>query len=266
VNAGKGDVTASGLGAGINVTAPHGDVHLNTIAGPILAHLSKGEFSAHDVQGDVNSDGPCTDATLSDISGNVTMDCNYFDEMHMEHITGQIHFRTSKSDVQLADLAGDLTLSDDALEVTEAKGPVHVVTHSRDVDLSQITGDSFVEDRDGTINIEPAGSYGIDATNDKGDVEITLPPDVSAAVSGHTHNGDIVTDFGLAVSGDEDKTVTGRIGSGSARIVLSADNGDLHIKKGTETQAGLPVESSPTAPKGPHLRSRKPLPLQPVAQ
>ena len=34
VNAGKGDVTAAGLGAGITVTAAHGDVHLSTITRP----------------------------------------------------------------------------------------------------------------------------------------------------------------------------------------------------------------------------------------
>ena len=33
---------------------------------------------------------------------------------------------------------------------------MHVVTHSKDIDLSQIYGDSYVEDRDGSISIEPA--------------------------------------------------------------------------------------------------------------
>ncbi len=90
-----------------------------------------------------------------------------------------------------------------------------------------------MQDRDGTISIEPAGPFSVDARNDKGDMELTLPPNASATVDGHTHNGDIVTDYGLAVSGEEDKTVSGRIGSGAAHIQLSTDNGDLHIKKGS---------------------------------
>ena len=57
-----------------------------------------------------------------------------------------------------------------------------------------------------------------------------------------------MTDYGLTVSGEEDKTVSGRIGSGTARITLSTDNGDLHIKRG---QAFLP---EPAAPK---LRLRR---------
>ena len=74
------------------------------------------------------------------------------------------------------------------------------------------------ESSNGTISIEPAGTYSVEAKNDKGDVELTLPPNASATVNGQTHNGDIVTDYGLTMSGDENKTVSGKIGSGTAHI------------------------------------------------
>ena len=120
--------------------------------------------------------------------------------------------------------------------------------------------------------MEPAGAYNVEAKNDKGDVELTLPPNASATVDGHTHNGDIVTDFGLSVSGDEDKTVTGRIGSGSSRIVLSSSNGDLRIKKGPAFPAAPVVANAPVLPDAPappnahHLKTPKALPPQPVTQ
>jgi hypothetical protein len=110
----------------------------------------------------------------------------------------------------------------------------------------------------------------VQAKNDKGDVELTLPPNASATVDGKTHNGDIMTDFGLTVTGDEDKTVTGKIGSGSAHIELSTSNGDLHIKKGSAVPAAAPAPPNPpnpqAAPKAPHLKSAAPLPQQPVTQ
>ncbi len=267
LKAGNGDVTASGLGAGLDVTTP-GDIHLNSMAGPIVAHFTMGrhdEFSAHDVQGDLTLDGGLNDLTLSEIKGTVTQDGDLLGDVHLESISGPVHLHTSVTTVELAELTGDLTLDSDDLRITEAKGPVRVTTHSKDVDLSQIYGDSYVEDRDGTISVEPAGAYSVEAKNGKGDVEITLPPDASVTVSGHTHNGDIVTDFGLTVSGDEDKTVSGRIGSGAAHIVLSADNGDLHIKKGPAFPAAE-APSAQGAPKAPHLKSSKALPQQPVTQ
>ena len=277
VNAGRGDITAAGLGAGIDVTAPHGDVHLSTITGPVDAHLAKGEFSAHDVHGDVTGNGPCNDLTLSEITGKVGLNCEYFDQMHLEHVTGPIHFSTSKTDVQLAALPGDLTLSDSDLRVTEARGDVRVVTHSRDIELDQIYGDTYVENRDGSISIEPAGAYNVDAKNSsgKGDVEVTLAPNAQATVDGHTHNGDIMTDYDnqLNVSGDESKTVTGKIGSGSSKITISTDVGDVRIKKGSgfpsappETASAPAAPKAPVPPNAPHLKAPKAQPAQQVTQ
>ena len=34
--------------------------------------------------------------------------------------------------------------------------------------------------------IETAGAYDVEAKNDKGDVELTLPPNASGTVDGHT--------------------------------------------------------------------------------
>jgi hypothetical protein len=129
-----------------------------------------------------------------------------------------------------------------------------------------------VDDRDGRIAIEPAGNYNLDAKNSKGDVEITLPPNASASVDGRSRNGDIVSDFGLSINGDENKSVTGSIGSGGSRISLSTDNGDLRIKRGSGFPAAPPpptAQAAPAAPAPPnatHLKTRKALPAHPVTQ
>jgi DUF4097 and DUF4098 domain-containing protein YvlB len=273
VDAGKGDVTAAGLGAGITVSA-HGDTHLNAITGSVQIHFSNSrhDFSAHQVSGDLTADGNCNDLTLSEIKGRVSISGEIFGEVHMENIAGPLGVHTSITDVQIAELPGDLTFDSDDLRVTESKGLVHVVTHAKDIDLSQIYGDSYVENRDGRISVEPAGAYNVEAKNSKGDVEITLPPNASASVDGHTHNGDIVTEYGLTVSGDEDKTVTGRIGSGQSKIELSSSNGDLRIKKGPAFPSAPSVANAPTAPEAPappnahHLKPSKPEAPQLITQ
>ena len=102
-------------------------------------------------------------------------------------------------------------------------------------------------------------------------MEITLPPNASASVDGRTRNGDIVSDFGLSINGDENKSVSGRIGSGGSRISLSTDNGDLRIKRGSDFPPAPPptAQSAPAAPAPPnatHLKTRKALPAHPVTQ
>ena len=283
VTAGRGDLTAADLGAGITVTAPHGDVHLNAIAGSVQVHMAndKHDFSAHQVQGDITLDGHCNDLTFSEINGKIALNGEIFGEVHMESVTGSVILHTSVTDLQMGALPGDFTLNPDDLRITEAKGPVRVTTHSKDVDLTQIYGDSYVEDRDGRISVEPAGNFGVEAKNTKGDVEVTLPPSASATLSARTRNGDIVSDYSMPSLGDgENKVVTFNVGLGGAKIVLSAENGDVKIKKGATTfpatppvqpvTPGLPMLNVPPYPKTPdlsktpHLKAQKP--TQPVTQ
>jgi DUF4097 and DUF4098 domain-containing protein YvlB len=269
VNAGRGDVTAAGLGAGININADHGDAHLSGIAGPVQVHFSNSrhDFSAHQVDGDVTLDGDCSDLTLSEIKGRITQSGEILGDVHIEDVGGAVSLHTTVTDLELAGLPGDLTLDSDDLRVTDAKGPVRVTTHSKDIDLSQIYGDVQVEDRDDRVAVEPAGNYNLDVKNDKGDVEVTLPPDAAANVDGRTRNGDIVSDFPLVISGDEDKTISGRIGAGGPRISLTTENGDLGIKKGSGFAAQPPsVTAAPEAGKGLHLKAPRKPPAQPVTQ
>ena len=274
VDAGRGDVTAAGLGGGINVTAAHGDIHLSAITGSVQVHFANGrhDFSAHDVSGDVTADGDCNDLTLSEIKGKITQNGEILGDVHIESAAGPIHLHTSVTELQVAELPGDLTLNSDDLRVTEAKGQVRVTTHSKDVDLSEIYGDTYVEDRDGRISIEPAGNFSIDARNSKGDVEVTLPPNASASVSLHTRNGDIVSDYPMPSTEGESKSAAFTIGSGSAKISLTTDNGDLHIKKGSTAPPPPPsvgaapkAPGSPMAPAAPHLKAPK-TDQQPVTQ
>ncbi|MGD0799706.1 MAG: DUF4097 family beta strand repeat-containing protein [Terracidiphilus sp.] len=273
INSIKGDVTAAGLSAGINIAA-RGDVHLSAIAGSVEARFSDGDhdFSAHDVQGDLTADGNLNDITLSEVKGKVTQNGEIRGDVHMESVRGPVHLHTSVTDLEVAELPGDLTLNSDDLHVNQAKGQVRVVTHSEDIDLSQIYGDTYVETRDGRITIELAGNYAVDAKNSKGDVELTLPPNASANVDVRTRNGDIVSDFASpSFEGGENKAATFRIGPGGPKIVLSAENGDVHIKKGTGFPPAPSIES-PAAPKAPevngapHLKAPKALPAKPVTQ
>lgn len=281
VSAGRGDVTAAGLQSRLTVTAGHGDIRLSTIQGPVQVHFStdKGDFSAHQVTGDITADGRCNDLTLSEVKGKITINGDIFGEAHMENLSGPVHLHTSVTDLQFGELPGDMTLNDDDLRVTEAKGAVHVVTHSKNVDLTQIYGDTSVEDRDGDIAIAPAGVYGIDArsTSGHGDLEITLPPNASASVNAHTRNGDILSDYpSPSVDGQgETKSVSFRIGSGTAKINLNTDVGDVRIKRGTgfsSSSGANGAAKTPEAPKvpgrpnPPHLKAPKTPPAAPVNQ
>jgi DUF4097 and DUF4098 domain-containing protein YvlB len=263
VNAGHGDVSATGLAAGISITAPHGDTRLSAITGPVGMHFSGGkqDFSAHQIQGDIVADGNCNNLTFSDIQGRITTTGEILGEVHIANVSGPISLHTSVTDLQVASLPGELTLDSDDLRVVEVKGAVHVVTHDKDVTLSQIYGDTFVQDSTGDISLAPAGAYSVEASNGKGGVDLTLPPNAAGTVDGHTQNGDIESDYPLTISGDANKSVSGKIGAGGPKIVLNAVNGDLRITKGPPVP---PQPPSPGAQMSDHLRHLKAPPSGPV--
>jgi DUF4097 and DUF4098 domain-containing protein YvlB len=164
-----------------------------------------------------------------------------------------------------------MTLNDEDLRVTEAKGEVRVTTHSKNVDVSQVYGDTYVEDRDGNISVSPAGNFNVDAksTRGKGDIELTLPPGVSASISAFTHNGDILSDYDVNLPEGESKKVALTLGGGGAKITLSTDVGDVRIKKGSGFPPAPTVSSTPprppASPAAPHLKAPK-TPAEPVTQ
>ena len=269
VHSGHGDVTAANLNGGVNINSSHGDVHLSVIKGSVQVHFSndRGDFSAHQVDGDITAEGNCNDLTLSEVTGKVSINGELFGDVHMESVNGLVHVHTSVTEMDVASLPGDLTLNSDNLRVTQSKGQVRVITHSKDVDLTQVFGDVYVEDRDGRIAVEPAGSYAIEAKNRKGDVELRLPPNARASLTGNTRNGDVVSDFPLAISGDESKTVSGTIGAGGPKVTLMAENGDIHIKRGDEAPPEPPAAAAlPAAPNAPHLKAPKVPSAPPVTQ
>ena len=145
------------------------------------------------------------------------------------------------------------------------------MTHSKNVDLSQIYGDTYVEDRDGNISLEPAGTYNIDAksTSGKGDIELSLPPNASASITAYTHNGDILSDYPVSLPEGESKKAAFSVGSGGAKISLSTDVGDVRIRKGSGFPPAPSVSSNPpkppTPPNAPHLKAPK-NPAEPVTQ
>jgi DUF4097 and DUF4098 domain-containing protein YvlB len=274
VNTQHGGVTVAGLSGNVDAQVQHGDMEATAITGHVHAHLSnEGDFAAHDIHGDVTVEGNGGDLTISDIHGKVTLNGEYSGDVHLERADQAVQFHSSRTDMELGRLPGDLSMSLDSLHVTQVVGPIRVITHSKDIEMSQVSGESHIEDKDARVEISLAGAYATDIKNNKGDIEVSVPDGVGMEVDGRTHNGDIVSDFSLATSGEENKSITGSIGKGGPRLSLSTENADLHLRKDNEGPQPVPpgvkasaAPSAPAAPKVPHLKASKGEPAETVSQ
>ena len=260
VNTAHGDVSVTGLNGNVEATVSHGDFQAASIGGTVHEHLvgKGGSVSAHQIDGDFSADGLGDDVTLSDIRGQVRLNGDFTGDIHLERVAQAVHFHSTRTDLAVdGGLPGDLSMDLDSLHATQTLGALRLTTRSKDIELNQVFGPVDLTDSDGTVDLSLAGQFPVQVRNNKGDIELSLPPGFGYQVSGETHNGDIVSDFPLTISGDENKTVRGQIGKGGATIQLTTTNADLHLTRGPAAppRPALPLPAPPpAAPNAPHLR------------
>ncbi len=247
VTANHGDVTLEGLAGSVNVNADRGDVKADNVGGGVHAHMGKGDFSAHAIAGDVSLQGRLDDVSISEVGGRVALDGDFFGDTSLGHIAAPVHFHSSRTDVEVVSISGALTIDSGDLALNDATGPVRISTSAKDVECTGITGDLRVEDGDGDISVgalTPLGEIGVHNRN--GAINLTVPRDAGFELQAVAKNGDIDSKLDLPVtSTGQGHAITGTVGKGGPRVELTADHGDIEI-----TATDLPP-SPPAPPSGP---------------
>lgn len=254
VNSNRGDVRINSTKSAISVTANHGDVDLSAIHGPISAHINHGDssFAAHSVTGPIAIEGRGKDLTLSDMSGPVSMSGEFFGTTHLEHVRGPIRFHTSRTDLQLVRLDGELEISQNAdLSADQVAGPMTLNTRNRNLTLERVSGDVSVTNSNGSVDLTVAPPMGnVTVENRNGTVTVTLPGEAGFAVEAETTNGNLENEFSLPSGGGENHpSVSGTVNHGGPLVRVNTTQGDVSLKKGSI--APLP----PTPPEPPKLTS-----------
>ncbi|MBV8114545.1 MAG: DUF4097 family beta strand repeat protein [Silvibacterium sp.] len=264
VNTGHGDVTIEGLKNNADVNTQHGDVKFDGITGDVHARMDHGDLSAHDIGGHALVDGRFDDVTLSEIKGQVVLDGESLGDTHLEQVGSTVHFHTSRTDLDIQKLGGDLTMDSSDLTANQLYGPVRIVTRSKNIDLTQVTGDTHIETSNGDVNVVAALPLGnMQITNHTGGLTLSVPEDTSFVVNASTTADDeIEADFPMqsSTSGDR-RTLQGTVGHGGVKLDLSTSHGNLQLKQGSSApmpppRPPQPPEIKPTPPAPPkHLKA-----------
>jgi DUF4097 and DUF4098 domain-containing protein YvlB len=236
--------------------------------------MGKGDFSAHAISGDLALEGKLDDVSISDVQGRVALDGDFFGDTDLAHITAPVHFHSTRTDIEVVAIPGDLSIDSGDLQLNNAAGPAKISTHAKDVECSAITGDLRVEDGDGDISVGAVAPLGeLQIHNRNGAIHLTVPQGAGFQLQATARNGNVESKLNLPVSSaGEGQSVSGRVGGGGPRIELVADHGDIEIA-GMEVPPVPPVPPAPPAPpEGArsmrHLRPPKDAanPAQPVVQ
>ena len=249
VVANHGDVKVSGVRGPVNLTANHGDVELSAITGNVTTHIqnSGSDFAAHSVTGQVTLEGRGGGITLSDINGPVSIQGDFFGDTHVEHIRAAFRFHTSRTDLQLARLDGQLDISsEEDLSADQMVGPVVLNTRNRNITLDRIAGDVTITNKNGKVDLTGAPPLGnVSVENRNGEVTLTVPDQAGFNVQAETTDGDIENDFALPVSETNNrKSITGNVGKPRANIRINTTQEDISLKRASIA----PLPPLPPAP------------------
>jgi len=277
VNTQHGDVTIDGLQNNADVTSQHGDVKFDSITGDVHARMDHGDFSAHEIGGHAMVDGHVDDVTMSDVKGQVVLDGESMGDTHLEQVGSTVHFHTTRTDLDIQKLGGDLTMDSSDLTANQLYGPVRIVTRSKNIDLTQVTGDTHIETSNGDVNVLAALPLGnMQITNHTGGLTVTVPEDTSFVVNASTTEDDeLESDFPLQASTSGDRrNLQGTVGHGGVKLDLSTSHGNLQLKQGSSAPMPPPHVPQPrTAPEPPappappkHLKAPKGEPAAPTVQ
>jgi DUF4097 and DUF4098 domain-containing protein YvlB len=230
----RGDITIRDRVGALKISTAHGDVTLQNVEGNADVNMRGGNLRAEHVKGDLMIDGRLEDSSITDVNGSVKMTGDFFGTTTMAKITKTVIFKSSRTDLEMASLAGEMDLDSGDLRATSATGPFRLSTRSKDIHLENVSGDVRVENSNGTVEIHPNPMGNIQVDNRKGDVQLVLPAEASFNIQAHARRGEVESDFSqLKVdNSNEEGKITGTVGKGGPSIQIDNDRGSIEVRKG----------------------------------
>ena len=231
-----GAVTVHDRIGDLRISTSHGDVEVGGIQGKVSANMRGGSLRADDVKGDLSLNGRMDDVTIENVQGNVRLTGDFFGTTRLAKIANSVQFRSSRTDMEMAKLDGELVLESGDLHASSLAGPTRVVTSAKDIRLDDFTGNVHIEDKNSYIELTPGKLPlgNIQITNHRGRIQLVLPANAAFQLDAHATRGEISSDFsGVNVENrTHDSRATGAVGNGGPQIQLSTERGDIEIRKG----------------------------------
>ncbi len=253
----RGDVTVNDRKAGVKIALQRGDVSLTEIAAPVKINLEKGSIRASQIAGDLDVSGRIDSVNVDQVTGAVRLNGDFYEDIRLSKIANNVIFKTSRSDMEIASVPGDIEIASDEVRGSNLIGPSRVATGSKDIHLEEVAGDLQIQSTNGDVEVttagKPAASLSVSTTHgdvaltfaaqalpdkalvstEHGDVTLSLPPNGGFQLNAGTRSGDISSDFDAIKVNQTSgaSSANGTVGNGLSKLQVNTDTGDIKIVK-----------------------------------
>lgn len=230
----RGNLSVSQREGNVDLSTDRGNLSAENVKGAASLHLRHGSVNVKAVTGNVQVDGEVEDGSVSDVTGTLEFNAGYNGTVQLAHISDRLHFKSVRTDLQLAKLDGEISMGHGDIRATALAGPVKLNTRSNEVHFEDVSGEVEVENRNGIVSIRPKTPLGnIDVNNERGGIELELPTAAGFKLDAESKDGTIdVNDFSISVDNQRrDATARATVGKGGPDIRLRTDRGTIQIRK-----------------------------------
>ena len=254
ITAERGEISLEGLHGDQMLTSNHGDLRVSQVEGLIRAHKSGGMTEMRDVKGNVELEGRGQDVEISGVTGTVAVNGEYPGTVQFRNIAQTLRFTSSRTDLTVQKLKGQLNMEMGSLEASDVEGPFEISTREKDISLTGFNHSVKIADTNGSINLRAAvaPTHPIEVDSKKGEIELTLPPNSSFVIEATSRHGEVESDFSaptLKITKEgEAPSITGSYGKGGPNIRLITEYGTVRLAR----EGGVvPAPKAPKAPPAP---------------
>jgi DUF4097 and DUF4098 domain-containing protein YvlB len=229
-----GDLKVVSRQGNVRLSTSHGDVDAEDVSGSATISLRHGDLRAQNIGGTIDVDGSVSDLDITNAGGLVRITAEVMGDIKTAGLKKGFQFHSSRTDLQIEQLKGELNMDGGDLRVGECDG-FQITTRGKDIHLDDVTGDVRVENTAGNVDVHvtqtPVGNIRVD--NRSGDIELVLPSSSNFVLTATSHRGQVESDFSnIQVSPERGLTVaSGTVGKGGPKIDVTSQSGQIQIRK-----------------------------------
>ena len=248
VSSRRGDVSVMGREGDVDISNQKGDVSASDIKGKVTLSLEHSSARISQVSDDVAIQGRANDVSIEDVKGAAHLTGEFMESVKLSKIAKGVTFKSSRTDMEMSKLDGDLELDSGDLRANNLAGPLRLLTREKDINLEDVAGDVRLEDSNGAVDLQMSKMGSVQIENRNADIRLSVPERAAFQLDARAREGEIETDFGdLKVQNADNQSVaTGSVGSAGPHVVLNNEHGTIEVRK----HAPEPP-TPPPAPKAP---------------
>ncbi len=230
----RGNVAVNGREGNVKLQSQRGDIVVEDLIGNADIHMRNGDFTARRISGDVAVEGKAGDITVSDIGGSTALQGDFFGGINFTKVAKGVRFKSSRTDMELAKLDGNLTMESGEMRGTSMTGPFRMnANRGWDVHLEEVSGEMRLENRRGEVELHTKAPFGnVEVSNRQGRIKVVMPGAAGFTVDARAQSGEIENDFGLSkVEDRRESRLTGTVNKGGPKLTLTNDHGVIELRK-----------------------------------